>query len=203
MERVVAMESDLVAAAAKRRVTGWGATFVVGTFGAAATGFGLDLPYGWVIGLMLAAMLLLIPFVRVSERYQQLTGSGSPALRRYGRRFLLASFAYSITLFAAIWLHEQGGWPRPVLIVIALSPAVPVLGMIWTMARLVTEEQDEYLRAGYVQDALVATALTLALATAWGFLEMFGIVPDVPSWWVFPAWAVGLGIGQIWRRAQT
>jgi hypothetical protein len=189
--------------AARRRMGLWGTAFVIGTFGVAGLGFFLDIAPWLVAAMFLAAMLLFIPFVRAGEAYQQATGSGSPALRRYSRRFMVASFAYSIALMAAVWLREQGSWPTPMLVAIALAPAIPVLGMIWTMARLILEEQDEYLRAGYAQDALFATGLMLALATTWGFLEMFDLVPHLPSWWVFPAWAISLGIGQIWRRART
>jgi hypothetical protein len=204
MERFIEMTDGLaIQTAARRRMTLWGTAFVVGTFGVAGSGFFLDIPPWLVATMFLAAMLLLVPFIHAGEQYQAATGSGSPALRRYNRRFMLATFAYSLGLMAAVWLSEQGAWPTPVLIVIALAPAVPVLAMIWTMARLVIEEQDEYLRAGYMQDALFATGLMLALATTWGFLEMFDIVPHLPSWWVFPAWAISLGIGQIWRRARA
>lgn len=190
-------------AAARVQMRLWGAAFVAGTFGVAAIAFFLDIAPVLVVFLFLSALLLLIPFVRAGEVYQQLTGAGSAALRRYNRRFILASFAYSATLMAAIWASEDGHWPLPVLVLIALAPAVPVVAMIWTMARLIVEEQDEYLRAGYIQDALFATGLMLALAATWGFLEQFDIVPHLPSWWVFPAWAVSLGIGQCWRRARS
>lgn len=204
MERDIEMVDDGAGQAAARRAMGWwGVAFFLATFGVAGAGFFLGIAPWLVVPMFMAAMLLLIPFVRAGERYQRLTGNGSPALRRYNRRFMAATFAYSLALFAAVWLTQQGGWPTPVLVVIALAPAAAVLGMIWTMARLIVEEQDEYLRANYVRDALFATGLMLALATSWGFLEQFELVPHLPSWWVFPAWAISLGIGQMWRRARA
>lgn len=190
-------------AAARSQLWVWGTAFFLGTFGVAGAGLLFDMPKVLTVALFLAAMSLLVPFVRASERYQKLTGSGSVALRRYARQFMVASFAYIITLIGAIWLSQNGSYPRPVFILIAIAPALPVLGMIWTMARLIIDEQDEYLRANYVRDALFATGLMLAMATTWGFLEMFEVVPHFPSWWVFPAWAFSLGIGQMWRKARS
>jgi len=37
-------------------------------------------------------------------------------------------------------------------------------------------------------------------ATLWGFLEMFGLAPHLWLWAVFPAWALGLGVGQMANR---
>jgi hypothetical protein len=204
MERNVEMTHEQVAmASARRQMTMWGAAFMLGTFGVAGAGFFLDIE-GWLVaGMFMAAMTLMIPFIRAGERYQAISGSGSPALRRYNRRFLSASIAYSLLLMSAIWLSQQADWPTPVLVLIALAPVIPTLGMIWTMARLIIEEQDEYLRANFVRDALFATGLMLSLAVTWGFLEQFNLTPHIPSWWVFPAWAISLGVGQCWRRARS
>jgi hypothetical protein len=77
---------------------------------------------------------------------------------------------------------------------------IPIIGMIVTMARLLVEETDEYQRMRIVRASLVATGLLLAIASVWGFLEMFELVPHVWAWAAFPVWAVGLALGQLANR---
>ena len=188
---------------ARRRMMFWGAAFFLGTFGA---GFGglIFAPGATVsVALFMAAMLFLIPFTRASNRYQIVSGRGSPAMRRYNQRFMIASFVYVLTIVGAVWLAKVDGIPRPAYVLIALAPAVPILGMIGVMAKLLIEEQDEYLRSRQIHNALIATGFTLAVTTVWGFLEQFGLVVHLPSYLVFPVWALGLGIGQCWSWARS
>jgi ABC-type multidrug transport system permease subunit len=68
------------------------------------------------------------------------------------------------------------------------------------MGRFLMEETDENQRMRMVRASLVATGFVLVLASLWGFLEMFGLVPHVWLWAVFPAWSIGLGVGQAANR---
>jgi hypothetical protein len=204
MKRKLAMTNDdSLRLDARRHMQMWGMAFLLGTFGVAGASLAFDFGSALSLGLFMAGMLLMVPFIRASEKYQRLVGSGSSAVRRYNRRFTIASFAYVVALVGAIWLTKIGTYPSPVYVLIALAPAVPVLGMIWTMARLAIEEEDEYLRTLHTHHALVATGFVLGLATVWGFLEQFNIVPHIPAYWVFPAWAIGLGISQCWSWARS
>ena len=189
--------------ATRRSAAFWGTAFLAGTFGVAGASLVLDLNPGLSAALFLAGMLLLIPFVRSAERAQRLRGTSSPALRRYSRRMMVASFAYVAALMGAVWLSKSATFPTPALVALALAPAIPVIGMIWAMARLLVEEDDEYLRSRHVHHALVATGFVLALGTTWGFLEQFGLVPHVPAYWVFPGWAIGLGLSQAWSAVRS
>ncbi|WP_231736177.1 MULTISPECIES: hypothetical protein [unclassified Sphingopyxis] len=189
-------------AQARRETLLWGAAFVIGTFGVGILNLFVDLGSALSAALFFAAMLLLFPFVRAGERLQRVSGNGSLALLRYNRRFMVASFAYVAALMGAIWLTKIGSYSAPVYVLIAIAPSLPILLMIWTMARLLQEEQDEYLRSQHIRHALVATGFVLAAATIWGFLEQFNVVPHMPSYWVFPAWAIGLGGSQIWSKLR-
>lgn len=184
----------------RRPVWIWAAAFFVGMFGTGFVARWLDLPSIPSMLVMIPPMLLLIPFVRATERAQAACGAFSPATRRYNRRGLIWSFAYMLLLFVAIIgsraLHAQG----PLLWLLAVLPALPILYLIWAMARYLVEEQDEYLRMKVVNAALSATGLLLAVATVWGFLETFSLVPHVPSWAAVPVWAVGLGLGTFVNR---
>lgn len=149
--------------------------------------------------LMVLFSLLLIPMIRSVQARADAKGVNSPALKTYNRRFMVWTFGYMVALTIAITAHQKLELTGPILWLAAILPALPVFGMIWTMGRYVREEADEYLRVRAINAALVATGLLLAIATAWGFLEMFGAVPYVPSWAAFPIWAIGLGIGQCWQ----
>ncbi|WP_204271588.1 hypothetical protein, partial [Escherichia coli] len=70
-------------------------------------------------------------------------------------------------------LHGPLGYIAGVL------PALPVIGVFFVLGRYLVEEQDEYLRVQVTRQALVATGFALSIATAWGFLENFGLVPHV------------------------
>lgn len=119
----------------------------------------------------------------------------SPAFRRYNRRILILSLIYAACLFAAVYAFRHQlldgalAWP------VALAPALPVIGFFATIGRYLLEEQDEYLRSQMVRQALVATGLAMAVATAWGFLENFGLVPHVYAFYVAVVWFFGLGVG--------
>ena len=139
--------------------------------------------------LMVIAMLQIIPLTRASLAKQRSTGHLSPAIVRYTRRFLLASFGYMLGLGIAVTIADRVDLSEIESFLIALLPVIPVLGMIWTMARYLIEEEDEF------------------LSTFWGFLETFEVVPHIWAWWVFPVWAIGMGLGQCWmaladRRAN-
>ncbi len=181
----------------------WAAGF---TLGMAATGYLEMHDYvgrGGAIVLMVLSSLLLIPMIRAAQRRADACGVNSPALRDYNRRFMVWTFGYMAALTIAITIYQKVDFSGSLLWLMGLLPAVPVLGMIWTMARYLREEADEYLRLRTVNAALVATGILLAAATAWGFLEMFRAVPHVPAWAAVPLWAVGLSIGQFWQARRA
>ena len=119
----------------------------------------------------------------------------SPALRRYAVRLTLAMIAYVATLGVALRLVGGGlvaGLPAYLL---ALLPGAAIAGVFWAAGRLLVEEKDEYLRMLMVRQALVATGFTLTIATMWGFLEHFHLVPHVEAFYIAVLWFAGLGVG--------
>ena len=185
---------------AKRSRMIWAIAFVLGMGLAGGVINSADLGFFGSLAVALVPMLLLIPFVRSAERAQKEMGCATPAMLRYNRRVVVMSFGYVLTLFAAIGLTRQMSVHGPVLWILALLPTIPIIGMIVAMGRLLVEETDEYQRMRIVRASLVATGLVLVLASVWGFLEMFELVPHVWLWTVFPVWAIGLGVGQLANR---
>ena len=153
---------------------------------------------GWrSLPFVAAATLLLGPLTKATNNRQAAAGALSPATRRYNRRMLIWSLGYVLCLGTAMtvrnYLHPQGA----LLWGIAVLPSVPMIFFVWTLARYVVEEEDEYLRYRQTSAALIGLALVLLAGTLWGFLETFGVAPHVPAWWVVPVWAIGLGVGQM------
>ena len=188
--------------AQKHRAWFWGAAFMIGMFGAGIFARAVDLNDFWSMAIMLPPMLLLIPFVRSAERLGAAGGCASQAIILYNRRMLIWSFTYMIALFAAIMLFKQTKPDGPLLWVIAILPALPIIYFIWALGRYLVDESDEYIRMKQISAALFATGLLLVLATLWGFLEMFGVAPHAPSWLAVPIWALGLGCGAGFNKVR-
>ncbi len=118
-----------------------------------------------------------------------------PAGRRYARRVALTmGVAYPILLFSALWLYLHGFTRGPLGYIIAVAPALPVVGMVLIFYRFLKEETDEVLRAGLVWALVWSGALTLCEASVWGFLETFGKAPNVWMWAVPVAFFAQLGV---------
>lgn len=178
------------------------AEFVALGLAAAAT---IMFDLGWIgaitIAVLIAVFTLLI--VRAGELRAASTGNFSPAMRRYNRRMLAASGVYVVGLFGAVWAHDLLKPNGAVAFLFAFAPSVGVLLMVWAMARLVTEETDEYLRYRYVRSSLFGLGTLLTLATIWGFFEQFDLVPHVPTWAAVPVFAIGLGIANCTRWGRS
>ena len=151
----------------------------------------------WAGAGIVIALLGVVTWLsfRAGERAAIDAGRFSPALHRYNRRMLTAAALYVAGLMIAVWIHDTLHPPTLVAFLTALLPSLGVLAMIWALARLVTEETDEYLRHRSIIAALVGLGGLLALATLWGFFEQFDLVPHVPTWAAVPVFGVGFGLG--------
>ena len=146
--------------------------------------------------------LLLIPFVKALKLRQQEQGAVTTAVRRYNRRFLTASLLYMVAMIGAGSATNYVPDGSVLLWGLAILPMLPAFGMIWAIMLYLAEEQDEYQRHRAMNASMVGLAFVLVLGTGWGFLETFSLVPHVWAWWVFPAWAMGLGVGMAWPELR-
>ena len=153
----------------------------------------IDVATFWV--LFALNFVLIAPAIRAGKQLQEDRGAMSDALRRYNRRFLAFSACYMVVMLGTVWLYGEARPSDALLWLLAIMPVFPIMGMIWTLFRYLKEETDEFLRDRAISAALVGLGFVLVLGTVWGFLETYGLVPHVWAWWVFPAWAIGLGIG--------
>lgn len=120
----------------------------------------------------------------------------SPAAKRYLARFFPAMAAYVAVLFASVWLIKHQAPHGPLLWVLAIAPAAPIIAVIAIMGLYLIEETDEFVRAMLVQAMLWGIGVTLAGCTAWGFLENVDLVPHLPLYLVFPIFCGAMGLAQ-------
>ena len=122
--------------------------------------------------------------------------STTAAGRRYIARFIPAMLAYVVVLSGALWaisnLHPTG----PLLWLLAIAPAFPVMALIAIMGLYLIEETDEFIRSVLVQSMLWGVGITLSACTAWGFLENVELVPHLPLYLVFPIFCGAMGLAQ-------
>ena len=122
------------------------------------------------------------------------------AHRRYVKRVLVAMVGYIATLFLAEILIDDRGLTGPLAWLVALLPGLCVASVFWAIGRLLIEETDEYLRSLLVRQMLVATGLTMVVATIYGFLENYGLVGHVDAFYLTILFFFGLGVGSVVNR---
>jgi hypothetical protein len=127
----------------------------------------------------------------------------SKAIGRYNRRVIILSLIYAAALIGAVYGFKHQLLSGPVAWIVAILPALPIIGMLLVIGRYLTEETDEYLRDMMVRQALIATGFALSISTAWGFLENFGLVPHVYAYYAVILWFAGLGIGACVNKLQA
>lgn len=128
--------------------------------------------------------------------------NSSPAAQRYRASLMPLMALYVVLLFGVISLIREQPVTGLLRYALALLPALPLVGVLWTMGRYILEEQDEYIRWLAVRAMLVATGLVLAVSTVWGFLEALADAPHIPAYLWFPLWCGGLGVGQCWGKLR-
>jgi hypothetical protein len=153
-------------------------------------------PHGALLALSIAVPVLALAWVlRACFLHRRIAGPASPAQRAYLRRFVPLMILYVACLFAAIRVNQMMAPNGILAVALAILPSLPLIGVVWSIFRLVTDETDEYQRSLVVRQILIATGLMLAVSCVWGFLETFGQVPHVPMYWAFIIWCAGLGVG--------
>lgn len=125
----------------------------------------------------------------------------SPAVRRYLTRLVVLMLIYIGLIFAAGWLFRHQPPHGPLAWVLAVLPALPIIGVVGACMRLLVEESDEYVRMLYVRQMLFATGFCLTVMTVWEFFQNYDLVaPGTHGYGTAFFWFMGLGFGDIWNR---
>jgi hypothetical protein len=174
---------------------------LMGATPALAEMWGIDGPA--LLPLFLPALAALVWMSREAVAYSRRKGCATAAGMAYNRRLLPFAAGYVVVMLGAIVLHGRYHVAGPALYVLAVLPALPLVGIVWALGRFLVEESDEYQRALMIRKMLVATGFMLVVATIWGFLEEFGLVAHLPAYWTFIVWCFGLGVGALWSKLRA
>jgi hypothetical protein len=125
----------------------------------------------------------------------------SPAIRLYLIRLSVLMAIYLVTLFVASRLLRAGLVEGPSAYLVAILPALPVIGVFWAVMRLLIEEPDEYLRTLLVRQVMIATGFCLTVMTVLEFLRNSDLLTwDSGGFGAIYYWFAGLAIGGIYNR---
>ena len=112
--------------------------------------------------------------------------------QKYKIRALLYMGAYIALNLAAITgafddMKPRGAWG------FSLVVAAPVIGHIWTFL-VWMRDSDEFVRAITAKRFIVATGVTLAISSIWGFMELYANAPHVSAAMVYPLLWASFGV---------
>lgn len=124
----------------------------------------------------------------------------SPVRRRYVTRLSVAMAIYIASLFAGKYLIRHDMVQGPVVWLLALLPGLSVAAVFVVIGMFIVELKDEYVRMLIVRQTLIATGITLAAASIWGFLENFGLVEHLDAFLWAVVWMFSFGIGKLVNR---
>jgi hypothetical protein len=108
----------------------------------------------------------------------------TPAQRAHIRRTVWLLVAYGLILPPLVWLRAHRHVSDALLLAMAIVASLPVLGMFASWGRYLSEERDEYHQAVVLRRIAIATNVTMGAAVVWGFLQAFGVMPLIETYWV-------------------
>ena len=118
----------------------------------------------------------------------------SAATRSYLFRFLPTMGFYIVALVSVVLVFRHHHPTGFIAYLLAILPAIPIIGVIAIVGLYLSEEKDEFQRALLVQSMVWGIGATLAFTTAWGFLEAFTEIPHLQPYLVFPIFCAFGGI---------
>jgi hypothetical protein len=126
----------------------------------------------------------------------------TPAQRRHSRRVLYAALLYAAILIPVVYVIRHGVVTGSWRMVLAVLPAIPLIGMFGSYARYLSEETDEYIRMMVVRQILTATTVAMVCAVVWGFLVDLGGAPPIATYWIAFVWVATQGVSAIVERVR-
>lgn len=121
--------------------------------------------------------------------------TNAQATRRYFGVLIPGAIAF-LGLSYGLKLAEDAAVPSAVLYAAALLPIVVLVGAFWAHWRYM-KEIDEFLRSIQVKAAFVAFTIVLAIATGWGYLELYAELPTLSMYWLNPLYWVAYAVAAV------
>jgi len=122
------------------------------------------------------------------------------AARRNLQRTGIIIVIYAAGVFTASYLIERQGVSGPPAYALALIPGFAMAALFWASGKAIAETDDEFMRMLAVRQHLIAAGFAMAVASVWGMLEMFALVPHINPFYIVVLWSVGIFVGMIVNR---
>jgi len=116
------------------------------------------------------------------------------AARRYLYRLFTTLAFYIAFLVTAVWAFSRYHLTGALAYLLAVLPALPIVGMVVVVGLYLAEEKDEFQRAVLVQALLGGIGATLVVTTAWGFLENYAHFQRLNILMIWPLYLIFVGI---------
>jgi hypothetical protein len=126
----------------------------------------------------------------------------SKAERRYLYRLAPTMLAYVVCLFVAQSIFHHHHPAGPVAYLLAVLPALPLVGSLAIVGLYIAEESDEFQRSVLVQAMLWGIGGALSVGTIWGFLEDFTNAPHISIFYVYAFFWIFMGLSQPFIRMR-
>lgn len=126
----------------------------------------------------------------------------SKAGLRYIYRLAPTMAVYLVFLFFSQWMFHHRHPNGFMVYLLAVLPALPLIGSLVVVGLYIAEESDEFERSIVVQSALWGFAGALAVSTIWGFLEDFAGAPHISTFYVYVFFWIFMGISQPFIRMR-
>src|SRR5579863_4718965 len=110
----------------------------------------------------------------------------NPAQRRYFVRMGVAAALCILFALVAALAFRFGHLTGIAAYLVAILPALPIVGALIGTGAYLGEEKDEFQRTLLVQSLLGGIGITLSATTIWGYLEDFAHAPHLDLVWVYP-----------------
>ena len=120
--------------------------------------------------------------------------------RRFLVRLAIAATALVISVTAARYLIGQGDVSGPAIWALAVIPGLAMVGIFYAYGMLILEQKDEFIRMLLLRQLIIGTGVALSFAVVWGFLESFGLVAHIYSYYIAVAWIIGFALGGVVNR---
>lgn len=115
--------------------------------------------------------------------------------RKYRIRTALFLGGYVAVNLAAI-LGAFDDMKSPATWVFSLVVAAPVVGQIWALLAWM-RDSDEFVRALAAKRFIAAAGLAMAIASAWGFMELYAHAPHISAALFYPLFWAAYGFASV------
>ena len=119
---------------------------------------------------------------------------------RYVARLLPTMIVYVLFVFITQWAFHHSHPTGLMVYLLAILPAVPLVGSIAIVGLYIAEETDEFQRSILVQSMLWGFGVALAIGSVWGSLEDLANAPHRSAFYAYLSfWIVNAISGVIIR----